>query len=58
MKTNFEYYKWGFIYFNPNDKRVIVPKINALFGWTLNFARPVSYVIIAAFIALMVLVSM
>lgn len=56
MKTNFD--KWGFIYFNPNDKRVIVPKINASFGWTFNFARPVTYVIIVAFIALLVFVTM
>jgi len=58
MNKDFEYYKWGLFYFNPNDKRVIVPKMISKFSYTLNFAQPVSYVIIIAFFALMALVTM
>jgi len=47
-----KHYKWGFLYFNPADNRVIVPKRVAWMGWTLNFASPFSYLIIAGIIAL------
>jgi len=57
MNTNFDHYKWGLIYFNPNDSRVIVPKINKGMGWTLNFGRPATYIIIIAFVALIIFVS-
>jgi len=39
-------YRWGIFYFNPGDSRVIVPKRNAWMGWTLNFARPSSFLIL------------
>lgn len=57
MKTDPEYYKLGIFYFNPQDKRVILPKMNAKLGWTLNFASPITYIIIVAFVLLLVLVS-
>ncbi len=37
-------YKWGIFYNNKNDTRTVVPKRNRALGWTLNFAKPVSYV--------------
>ena len=57
MKTNMKNYKWGIIYFDPKDSRVIVPKVNRLLGWTFNFGHPLTYFIIVAFIALLVGVS-
>jgi uncharacterized membrane protein len=54
MKTNSENYKWGLFYFNHEDPRAIVPKVNKWMGWTFNFARPETYLIIAAFIALFI----
>jgi uncharacterized membrane protein len=57
MKTNPENYKWGIFYFNPKDKRVILPKMNAALGWTLNFGSPITYLIIAAFVLLLIFVS-
>ena len=39
-------YYWGLFYFNKNDKRVIVPKVNRGLGWTINFARPQAYLVI------------
>ncbi|MHB8095494.1 MAG: DUF5808 domain-containing protein [Candidatus Aminicenantales bacterium] len=39
-------YRWGIFYFNPRDSRAIVPKRNAWMGWTLNFARPISFLIL------------
>jgi uncharacterized membrane protein len=46
-------WKWGFIYFNPNDSRSFVPKRVGI-GWTINFARPVAYVFLVALILLAV----
>jgi len=57
MNTNEEKYKLGLFYFDPKDSRVIVPKINRMLGWTVNFGQPVTYVIIIAFIALLIYVS-
>jgi uncharacterized membrane protein len=57
MKTNPEYYKWGLFYFNREDQRIFVPKVNRLMGWTLNFARPEAY-IIAAFLFLMIYLNL
>lgn len=39
-------YKWGIFYFNPNDQRIMVPKRSKSMGWTLNFARMYSYIIL------------
>lgn len=38
-------------YFNPKDSRIIVPKQNKSLGFTLNFANPYTYLIIAVFAA-------
>ena len=57
MRTNPENYKWGFIYFDAKDSRVIVPKANQYLGWTVNFANPLSYLIIVGIIALIVFAS-
>ena len=57
MNTNSDNYKWGIFYFNPEDPRVIVPKNIQWMGWTLNFAKPASWLIILAFIALFIFIS-
>jgi len=44
---NPENYKWGLFYFNREDPRAIVPKVNQWMGWTLNFARPEAYLIMS-----------
>jgi uncharacterized membrane protein len=38
--------KLGILYFNKEDKRIIVPKRIGFLGWTLNFANPIVYVIL------------
>ncbi len=47
-------WKWGFIYFNKKDKRVLVPKRQMLLGWTVNLASPYSLLVLLATIALIV----
>ena len=47
-------YKWGIFYNNKNDIRTVVPKRNRALGWTLNFARPVSYVFMGLFLLIVV----
>ena len=32
-------YSWG-LYNDPNDPRLIVPKMNPALGWTVNIAHP------------------
>lgn len=34
-----KYNGWG-LYNDPNDPRVIVPKMNPNFGWTFNIGHP------------------
>ena len=44
-------WKWGQLYYNPDDPSVIVEKRCGL-GSTLNFARPLSWLVIAGIVAL------
>lgn len=57
MNNNPENYKLGIFYFNKDDNRIFVPKMISSFGWTLNFARPATYLIIAAIVLLAVFSS-
>jgi len=54
---NTDHYKWGLFYFNPDDTRVIVPKQIQWMGWTLNFARPATWIIIIAFVVVAIFIS-
>jgi len=49
-----ECWKWGGFYYNPLDKRIFLPKRSGL-GYTLNFAHPVSTVIMFAIIAIIII---
>ncbi len=51
-------YIWGIFYFNPKDYRIILPKRNKYLGWTLNFAKVETYLILFFIIAGGWLVSM
>ena len=46
-RNNGNHWKWGVFYHNPEDPKIWVEK---LYGWgyTLNMARPMSWVILAA----------
>ena len=48
------YYKLGIFYFNPKDSRVFVPKRFG-WGWTFNFAKFWTYLILIAFVAFIIL---
>lgn len=50
-------YKWGIFYFNPKDKRIIVPKRLKAMGWTLNFANFRAYVILILIISFALLIG-
>jgi uncharacterized membrane protein len=39
-------YVWNVFYFNRDDRRIIVPKRARFLGWTINFARPESYLLL------------
>ena len=51
-KPDISKYKWGIFYFNPDDDNLIVPKANALLGWTLNFAKPLAYIFLLILVLL------
>jgi len=57
MRKNPDNYKWGIFYYNPNDKRLFLPKRNVGMGWTMNFANPWSYFIILIFVSMIFLGS-
>ena len=40
----------GIFYVNSNDPRIIVPKLNPSFGWTLNFGNKYAYIGLIAII--------
>ena len=42
-------WRLGFIYYNPPDKRIFLPKRTGL-GMTFNFARPASIIMVSAII--------
>ena len=46
------HWKFGIFYFNPNNKKVFVPKRIGI-GWTLNFARWQTTLIMGALIILL-----
>jgi len=45
---------WGVIYFNKLDSRLIVRKRYEVMGWTFNFAHPISYLVLAAFLSIII----
>jgi uncharacterized membrane protein len=49
-------YKFGIIYYNPNDDRLIVPKRDRIRGWSFNFAHRASSVTLVL-ILLIVIIS-
>jgi len=44
----------GIFYVNSKDPRVLVPKLNPLMGWTLNFGNKYTYLGIIAIIIIVV----
>ncbi|WP_316807942.1 DUF5808 domain-containing protein [Pedobacter agri] len=56
MKKDFDHdnpqnWKWGSIYFNKKDSRLIIRKRTEWMGWTFNFAHPASYLFMALILA-------
>jgi len=49
---------YGPFYVNKKDPRVFVHKFNNWMGYTVNFGNPASWVVLVAFIAAIVLVSL
>lgn len=48
---NLKNYKFGVFYYNPSDPRLLVPKTrSSIHGYTLNFAKPISSVILGLFL--------
>jgi len=39
-------YLWNTFYFNKSDRRVLVPKRVRWFGFNLNFAQPIVYLVL------------
>lgn len=54
VKDEADYWKWGIIYYNPEDSRIFLPSKMGL-GITLNFANPVSIIISAIFAVIIII---
>ena len=50
-------WKLGIFYFNKRDKRIFPPKKLAQFGWTVNFANPISILAIILIITVTILIT-
>ena len=46
-------WRWGLIYVAARDPRIWVRKRQMQFGWTFNFAHPVSWFLCAGFTSLL-----
>jgi uncharacterized membrane protein len=57
IEVNPSYWVWGIFYFNPSDQRIFVPKRIEWLGWTLNFARPGSVILVIGFIAFVIIIK-
>jgi uncharacterized membrane protein len=51
-----KYWKFGMFYYNPDDPAVFVEKRFGV-GWTNNFARPMSWVMIAGLVVIIILIT-
>ncbi len=45
---------WGIIYYNKKDYRFLVPKRIPIFGWTFNFAHPITFIILILIVLVIV----
>jgi len=48
---------WGIFYFNKEDTRVFPPKRMAWAGWTVNFANPVSVLVLVITLIIIIGIS-
>lgn len=51
-------YKAGIFYYNPKDRRIIVPKRLRGMGWTLNFGSLYTYLLILGLVAVALVFSL
>ncbi|MBN8192842.1 DUF1648 domain-containing protein [Bacillus sp. NTK074B] len=52
-----QYWKGGLIYFNPEDPSIFVEKRFGV-GWTLNFARPLGYIVLIGPLLIILIVTL
>lgn len=50
-------WKWGVLYYNPEDPRIFPPKRISAFGWTVNFANPRSYLTLVGIVAVIAITT-
>ncbi|MFO7843098.1 MAG: DUF5808 domain-containing protein [Bacteroidales bacterium] len=56
--NNPDNYKFSVVYYNPKDKRIIVPKLDKWRGWTLNFGNIYTYLVLILLIIIMTLAAL
>ena len=50
-------WKFGMFYYNPEDKRILVPKKIKWMGWTVNFANPKSVLLFVGILISAILIT-
>ena len=53
MKKDNSHWFLGFFYYNKDDKRIFPPKRFG-FGWTVNFANPISILVMTLIIIIII----
>lgn len=56
--TDSRFWKAGIFYYNPADSALMVPKREGLGGYTMNFGRPTSWLLLAAILLLPLLLPL
>jgi uncharacterized membrane protein len=56
-KKDVSKYKFGIFYFNADDENLIVLKSNSIFGYTLNFAKPLAYIFLLILLLVVILIT-
>ncbi|MGG7035825.1 MAG: hypothetical protein ACI7YS_11625 [Flavobacterium sp.] len=49
-------WRWGVFYYNKEDKRLLPPKKNPDYGWTVNFANRKSVLFFFSFLMFFILI--
>jgi len=46
-------WRLGVFYYNPHDKRLLIPKRIKKMGWTINFANPFSILVLVGILIML-----
>lgn len=57
VSDNPAHWKWGVFYYNPDDNRIFPPKRNPGLGYTINFAKKRSVLVLLAIVSIPLIIE-